>query len=291
MRLASKWLSSDGTTYLHPSTWDLEPQILGVAGIELVRLGQGEPILLVPGLAGGWRLLAPLGRRLAQRGFEAILCGLRGDSPFQSSPMRLDSLDDLAKDLDRIIDALRVERPVVLGVSFGGAVALQWAVTNPGRVGGLILQGVEARFRPNLGSTITRRVLERFPLPSDNRFLNQFFNLLHGCKPEPGPLVDFVVEQCWQTDQSVVVRRLSALESYDVSDALDVIEAPTLVLAGSRDAIVPARRQQALAAAISSARYVLLEGAGHIGFLTHGEEVVHHVERMLRSTPVSSSSS
>jgi 3-oxoadipate enol-lactonase len=205
--------------------------------------------------------------------------------------MRLDSLDDLAKDLDRIIDALRVERPVVLGVSFGGAVALQWAVTNPGRVGGLILQGVEARFRPNLGSTITRRVLERFPLPSDNRFLNQFFNLLHGCKPEPGPLVDFVVEQCWQTDQSVVVRRLSALESYDVSDALDVIEAPTLVLAGSRDAIVPARRQQALAAAISSARYVLLEGAGHIGFLTHGEEVVHHVERMLRSTPVSSSSS
>ena len=32
-----------------------------------------------------------------------------------------------------------------------------------------------------------RRVLERFPLPSDNRFVNQFFNLLHGCKPEPSP--------------------------------------------------------------------------------------------------------
>ena len=46
-----------------------------------------------------------------------------------------------------------------------------------------------------------------FPLPSDSGFVNQFFNVLHGTKPEPGPLPDFVVERCWETDQCVMARK------------------------------------------------------------------------------------
>ena len=87
-------------------------------------------------------------------------------------------------------------------------------------------------------------MLERFPLPSDNRFVNQFFHLLYGAKPEPGPLVDFVVDRIWETDQSVMAQRLAQLESFDVSDRLWKIDVPTLVLAGARDVIVPVARQQ-----------------------------------------------
>src|SRR5579875_3392684 len=47
-------------------------------GVDVVRLGRGEPIVLVPGLAGGRGLLAPLARRLARR-HEVILPSLRGD--------------------------------------------------------------------------------------------------------------------------------------------------------------------------------------------------------------------
>src|SRR5438128_1562564 len=47
-------------------------------GVEIVRIGQGEPIVLVPGLAGGWELLAPLALGLARR-HEVILSSLRGD--------------------------------------------------------------------------------------------------------------------------------------------------------------------------------------------------------------------
>ena len=133
--------------------------------------------------------------------------------------------------------------PAVFGVSFGGAIALELATTHPERLGALVVQGAESRFRTTLGATIARRVLERFPLPSDNRFVNQFFNLLHGGKPEPGPLVDFVVERCWETDQSIMAQRIALLETFDVSDRLWRIDVPTLVLAGSRDVIVPASRQ------------------------------------------------
>ncbi|MFO0950978.1 MAG: alpha/beta fold hydrolase [Isosphaeraceae bacterium] len=145
----------------------------------------------------------------------------------------------------------------------------------------MTLYGVEARFRTTLGSTIARRVLERFPLPSDNRFVNQFFNLLHGGTPESEALREFVVERCWETDQSVMARRLAMLENFDVSDRLWQIEAPTLVLGGSRDVVTPPARQKAMAESIPGARFHLLEGAGHVGFLTHRADVVRHLGGLL----------
>lgn len=243
--------------------------------IEVTRLGRGTPIVLVPGLAGDWKLLAPLARRLA-RHHEVILYGLRGD---RSAPgmRRAKGLSDYAGDLGALIGALGLERPIVFGVSFGGAVALEFAAEDPQRVGGLILSGVEARFRAVLGARIARTTLERFPLPADNRFVNQFFNLLHAGKPEPGPLVDFIVRRCWETDQAVIAHRLALLEDFDIEDRLWRIDAPTLVLAGTRDAIVAPSRQRALADAIGGARYVALEGAGHVGFLTHRAEIARQV--------------
>ena len=257
-----------------------EPLLLRSGMVEMVRMGQGDPIVLVPGLAGGWRLLAPLARRLATR-HEVILYSLRGDRSLMVGPGP-ESVGEYANDLGELIQELRLERPTVLGVSFGGAVALELAVRHPNLVGALAVQGTEARFRTSLGSMIARRVLERFPLPSDNGFVNQFFNVLHGCKPEPGRLPEFVVERCWETDQSVMASRLRALEQYDVSSHLGEITAPTLVLAGTRDVVVPPSRQQAMAEAIPNGRYVSVEGAGHIAFLTHGADVARQVRRLLK---------
>ncbi|SIO45513.1 carboxylesterase BioH (pimeloyl-CoA synthesis) [Singulisphaera sp. GP187] len=248
--------------------------------VDVVQMGQGDPLVLVPGLAGGWKLLAPLASQLA-RHYQVTIPGLRGDR-FPMGNSCVSGLSDHAVDLSQLIEQLGLERPSLFGVSFGGAIALELAVEQPHRIGALVVQGVVPKFRTNLGTTIARRVLERFPLPTDNGFLNQFFNLLHGGKPEPGPLTDFVVERCWETDQGVMARRIGHLESFDVSDRLWRIDVPTLVLAGTRDSIVPPSRQRALAAEIAGARYATLEGAGHIAFLSHRVEVAQQVRRFLR---------
>jgi 3-oxoadipate enol-lactonase len=252
---------------------------VGGEWLEVVRVGEGQPIVLVPGLAGGWRLLAPLAERLSRK-FEVFVCGLRGDR-FPAGGSWATDMTDHARDLAEVIELLGLERPAVLGVSFGGAVALEMALEHPQALSSLTLIGVEARFRTTLGATIARRVLERFPLPTDNHFVNQFFNLLHGGKPGSDSLAEFVVERCWETDQSVMARRLGLLESYDVSDRLWRIDVPTLVMGGSRDVITTPGRQKALADAIPGARFETLEGAGHVGFLTHRADVVRHVSRLL----------
>jgi pimeloyl-ACP methyl ester carboxylesterase len=249
--------------------------------VEVVRLGHGDPVVLVPGLAGSWRLLAPLARQLA-RSYEVILYGLKGDrDPLGAA--RHDSVSGYARDLATLIEDLRLERPTVFGVSFGGAIALELAVEQPGRLGALVAYGAEARFQGGLGATIARKVLERYPLPPDSRFINQFFNILHGGKPESEALASFLVERCWETDQGVMAGRLRALESFDVRDRLWRIEAPTLVLAGTKDVVVPPARQRALAESIPGARFETIAGAGHVGFLTHGPDVSRRVGGLLHA--------
>jgi pimeloyl-ACP methyl ester carboxylesterase len=285
MRLAAKWRGSWSVLADGSDRGRVEEACVDGEWVDVVRLGDGEPIVLVPGLAGSWKLLVPLAQHLA-RHFEVLIYGLRGDrfhaGGTESEVRRSCEIGRHARDLASLLDQWGLESPTVFGVSFGGAIALELAAEFPERVGALIVHGAEAQFRPTIGSTIARRVLERFPLPSDNRFVNQFFHLLYGSKPEPSPLVDFVVERIWETDQTIMAHRLAELETFDISERLWRIEAPTLVLAGARDVIISAARQRGLAEQIAGARFELLENAGHVGFLTHTAEVVKNVRRHLR---------
>ena len=285
MRLSAKWrtswtIHSNGIEHVR-----IESVRIGGEWVDVVRLGRGAPLVMVPGLAGSWKLLLPLARLLA-RHFEVIVPGMRGDGvvwgDLEQPASRVGDVGGYAEDLVSILSQLGVECPALLGVSFGGAIALEYAAQHPHRLSALILNGVEAKFHRTIGSTIARRALERFSLPIDSPFINQFFHLLYGAKPEPGPLVDFVVDRIWQTDQKVMAQRLARLESFDVSDRLWRIDAPTLVLAGARDVIVPVERQRSLANGIAGARFVTIAGAGHVAFLTHRAEVVRDVRRHLR---------
>src|SRR5271165_4611263 len=78
MRLAAKW---QGTWPFSSTTPEgvMRTRIrVGGELVDLVRMGTGDPLIVVPGLAGSWGLLLPLARRLAHR-FEVITYGLRGD--------------------------------------------------------------------------------------------------------------------------------------------------------------------------------------------------------------------
>lgn len=282
MRLASQWRSQ----WLQQSDRDGSEcsQYITVHGrfVEVLRLGvgRGDPLVLIPGLAGGSALIRPLARRLA-RSQEVVLFDLAGErEPF--ARLEADRVSDDAADVALLLERLGLERPAVFGVSYGGAVALELAVQRPSLLGALVLYGAEARFHNGLGAKVARRVLERFPLPPDSPFINQFLNLLHGGVPSTPEFAQFVVERCWGTEQAAMVARLRALESFDVTDRLWRIDVPSLILAGSRDVIVPPSRQQALAQSIAGARFAAVEGAAHVGFLTHTPEIRIHVQDLLR---------
>ena len=114
MRLAAKWQTS--WTMVSPGIDQerVESIRLGDECVDLLRLGHGDPLVLVPGLAGSWKLVLPLARSLA-RHFEVVVYGLRGDrSPWDGSDKTLGRLSDIgehANDLARLIEKLELRLP------------------------------------------------------------------------------------------------------------------------------------------------------------------------------------
>lgn len=241
--------------------------------------GDGPPLVLVPGLAGGFELLGPMARLLSEH-FRVISYQLRGEDDCFALRQRF-GLQDLVSDLAELLDWLYLENPAILGVSFGGVLALEFAARFPNRLRGLVVQGAGARFERGLLQRLAGAVLSRYPLPTNNPFINQFFNLLFGSRQKPGPLFQFVTRQCWQTDQSVMAHRFHLIESFDMKQRLERIRVPALFLAGDRDLLVSPRSLQDLCAGVPHAKKVSLPGCGHLAFVTQPEHVAREVTNFL----------
>jgi pimeloyl-ACP methyl ester carboxylesterase len=243
--------------------------------------GEGPPLVIIPGLAGGFGLLGPLARVLATN-FRVISFQLRGEDDCFALRRRF-GLEDLVTDVAEFLDWHCLERPALLGVSFGGVLALEFAARFSHRIRALAVQGVGARFERGLLQAVAGLVLTRYPLPSDSPFVNQFFNLLFGSRQRPGPLFEFVTRQCWQTDQSVMAHRFQLVERFDMTGRLDRICVPTLILSGNRDILVSEKSLRDLSDGIADARQVRLSGCGHLAFVTQPQLVADEVNAFLRS--------
>jgi 3-oxoadipate enol-lactonase len=241
--------------------------------------GEGPPLVLIPGLAGGFELLGPLARLLAEH-YRVISYQLRGEDDCFALRQRF-GLEDLLSDLAEFMEWHCLERPAVCGVSFGGVLGVEFAVRYPHRLRALAVQGVGVRFERSLLQQVAGVVLSRYPLPPDNPFVNQFFNLFFGGRQKPGPLFEFVTRQCWQTDQSIMSHRFRLVEQLDLSGRLQRIRVPTLVLAGDRDLLVSEQSLTELCHGITDCRRVRLPGCGHLAFVTQPERVAHEVLNFL----------
>lgn len=283
MKATLSWMDASSRKYLATTSSSTFVH-LGQYTAELHEAGDGSPTVMIPGLAGGVGLLGPLARAVAGSS-RAYSYQLRGESDCFTLRYPFD-LDDLVDDLAELLDTLRLESPTIMGLSFGGIIALKFAIRYPYRLGRLVVQGVGARFEPGLIHQIARTVLSRFPLPADNPFVNQFFNLLFGCRQKQDSLFEFVTRQVWQTDQSVMAHRFRLIEQFEIEDQLHRIKAPTLIMSGDRDVLVSQSSLRPLVEGIANAQFVRLPNCGHLAFVTRPEAIVKHLAEAM--APVAS---
>jgi pimeloyl-ACP methyl ester carboxylesterase len=246
--------------------------------------GDGPPLLLIPGLAGGFELLGPLARLLADR-FRVISYQLRGEDNVFALRQRF-GLQDLVTDLAEFLDWQCLEKPTILGVSFGGVLGLEFAARFPHRLQNLVIQGSGARYERGLLQRLARAILSRYPLPADNPFINQFFNLLFGGRQKQGRLFHFVTRQCWQTDQAVMAHRLRLVEQFNMEGKLERIRVPTLIMIGDRDWLVSDRSLACLSRGIKDAKVVRLHRCGHLAFITQPDRVAREVIRFVKEQEI-----
>ncbi len=278
MKATLDWLK-ESSAYFTPSDGQVGQAYLQNYTASFRLMGEGPPLVLVPGLAGGLDLLGPLARELAKH-YRVISYQLRGEEDCFALRQQF-GMRELVADLAEFMEWMHLETPAIMGVSFGGALALEFAARHPRQISALVVQGAGSRFENGLLQEVASLVLSQYPLPADNPFVNQFFNLLFGSRQKAGPLFDFVTRQCWQTDQSVMAHRFRLVEHFDFRPRMEQIVAPTLLLGGDRDMLVSKGSMEALREGIPHNRSVSLPGCGHLAFLTQPERLAREVDGFL----------
>jgi pimeloyl-ACP methyl ester carboxylesterase/DNA-binding CsgD family transcriptional regulator len=173
-------------------------------------------------------------------------------------------------DLDQIIEAARPAGPVtLLGISQGSTACIGYAVQHPDRVARLILYGAYARGIWRRGDIDRDREYRAIVELSrqwgrDNPAFRQVFTsrfIPEGTDEQ----LRWFNELCRKTTApAIAARLLAARAEMDVTDLLGRVRAPTLVIHGREDNIVPIAEGRLLASAIPGAEFVQLESRNHV---------------------------
>ena len=187
----------------------------------------------------------------------------------ESTPERW-NLDTWIEDVVGFCEALGIERPVVLGQSFGGVVALGMAIRHPNLPAKLIVSSSIAKFRldralpmfERLGGERARTVAESYFRDPNQELLDEFMST---CLPlyNPTPLdPDAVARVLMRPEVGFHFFRGEGF-TYDWFGELDRIRCPTLILAGELDPITTVADHEDMAAAIPGSRLEIFTDAGH----------------------------
>jgi 3-oxoadipate enol-lactonase len=218
--------------------------------------GNGPAVILVPGMNGTGELFyrqVPL----LERSYRVATYALRDDA---------ESLDVLAADLAHIVESVAPDehRAIIVGESFGGAVALTFALRHPDHVERLVVLNSFPYFAPQVRLRLAIAGLAVLPWGAMPlvRHLTAF--RLHSPHTHGAEVKQFIALTAHATRDGYI-NRLKLLKHFDVRGQLREIRQPALFLASEHDHLVPAVTQaRYMSTLVPSSVMRILEGHGHI---------------------------
>ena len=244
------------------------PETSSPAGADIAwtATGEGTPLLLIAGLGldgSSWWRSAP---GFAER-FRVITFDYRGTGRSGRAPLFC-STDDLADDAAAVLDEAEVESALVYGFSLGGMVAQRLALRHPDRVSALVLGATHA------GGTgavqpgpATIAYLWRARFLSRAAAAQASIPHLYGqrCRSETPERIaaDLEDRRERRRDPEAYRGQVRAAMMHDAHGSLHHLDAPTLVVHGTGDRLIPKANGELIARKIPDARLHLVPDAGH----------------------------
>lgn len=261
-------------------------------------VGQGYPLLLMHGGPGldHWSL-RPF-QQLADR-FTLVFYDHRCNGRSTGAPVESMTWENLTADADALRDRLGFERWAVLGHSFGGHVALEYALRYPQNLTHLILldTGGDAYWsQENAADLLARRGHSPRRAELVRRWFNgeftprEFFLIFiqiggaYSHTPFLYTMAKAMIHGGWRSKprpETLIFASRHLIKGWTVMDRLHEIHVPTLVMAGRDDFVFPPECQKELAGKISGARLRIIELAGHNPHEERRAEVMDHVSGFL----------
>lgn len=256
-----------------------------MSGLHVESIGDGPPLVLLHGWAMHGGVWAALPESLAHR-FRVHVVDLPGHG--RSAPIEPLTIDAIVSVLARRFEA-EDDALTLVGWSFGAMVAIAWALATPDRIARLVLLGATPRFvaTNDWPHAMDAQTLRRFhdELRVAYRLtLNRFLALqVHGSEHAHAVLAA-LRERLFSRGEPaprVLESGLELLASTDLRSRVPAVAAPTLIVAGDRDALTPIGASEWLAGAMPHARLARIEGAAHAPFLSHPREFREAIDGFL----------
>ena len=233
------------------------------------------PLLVFNGIGMNLELLDPLARAMRPR---PVLCfdmpGI-GKSPDPVVPYNAVSM---ALASAAILDRLEIAKVDVLGISWGGGIAQQFALQHRARIGKLVLAATSAGMLMAPGNM---PALARLSDPAEwtmGRALQRNLALLYNGGGTGDPVS---LNAATPPSPSGFLYQLAALAGWSSVPLLPLLDVSTLILAGDEDQVVPPVNSQFLHALITGSRLRLIRGGGHLFPFSHRDEFLRELESFL----------
>jgi len=258
------------------------------APLHYERTGSGPPVLLITGLGlsgGAWWRTVPV----LARGLEVITFDNRGVGRSRGL-FHTYTTEAMSDDAVSVLDAAGVECAHVYGISLGGMVAQQLAIRHPERVRSLVLGATHAGgpqvHWPDLDvlKFLPRRLRMR---PEEGAWSSVAFNYGERCRREHADRIaeDIAQRLAHPFPEAAYRAQLWAGALHDCSGRLHRITAPTLVVHGREDRMIPIENGRMLAERISGARLIEVEECGHL-FPTEAPHIDKVIAEFMRTHSV-----
>ena len=245
-----------------------------VHGPTVLPEDQADALLLIMGLganATSWEMQLPA----FSREYRTIAFDNRG-SGRTDKPQSPYTIPQMADDAAALLDHLGIASAHVFGMSMGGMIAQEMALRHPQRVRTLVLGGTMAG-GPNAvmaGPQLIQQWASTALLPLEQAIENglRFLYSEEFIARNHERLVRRALDLAYlQPPLHAVQRQVMAVLQFNTFQRLADVTAPTLVISGTADQIVPPENSRILAERIPGAQLIELEGAGH-GFLAEKAE-------------------
>ena len=262
-----------------------EPEIVMVDGRRLAYEEVSPPspkgtIILLVGLGAkrqGWyKQLPEFGRS-----YRTIALDYRdvGDSDEAGEPY---TIKDLAEDTAAVMRTLEIRQAHIIGISMGGFIALELALDYPEMVEKLVLVVTSAG---GPGHVSPSREIMTVMMPTPGIEIGEAARKVCAAVSAPGfaeshpDEFDIFAEiaRYRPMTEAAYFRQLAACRGHDVSQRLHQIEAPTLVIHGDVDPLVPLKNGLHLAQTIPGATLIVYAHTGHIPEVERAEEFNHDI--------------
>ena len=232
-------------------------------------VGQGEPIVVIPGIQGRWEWLSPAIQALAAR-YRVLSFSLtaRADDASQ--------FDAWLQEMDAVLDRAGISTATFVGVSFGGLIGVRYAAMRPSRVRALVLVSTPA---PRMRLDPRSRVYVRHPRLALPAFAWRGFRRLLpetlAARPGWGARLSFLAAYTGRVvrfpiSPSQMAHWVRAWEAADIAADCRRVAARTLVITGEPelDRVVPVTDTLEYVTLIPGARAARFPRTGHVGFVS-----------------------